>query len=104
MASKMGLTRKQFWWLVIFVIGLFLPGAYGFVEKFAILVVLLFTDNDGGFTIVPILNYLLVACGMLCLFAWAVAHGMFRDIEAPKHELLRRERMLDEEQGIHWES
>jgi uncharacterized repeat protein (TIGR01451 family) len=49
---------------------------------------LLAGDEEGAFTVVPILNYLLVSFGFLLLFVWAILHGMFRDIERPKHTSL----------------
>lgn len=98
---KLSRGHKILLW--VFVLGLFVPGAVGFAEKFAIFVRMLYTAEQGGFTIVPVLTYLLVACGMLCLFAWAVTHGMFRDIERPKYDMLEREKELDHDEGIEWE-
>lgn len=51
--------------------------------------------EDGGFALVPIMNYLLVSTGFLLLFVAALLHGMFRDIEQPKREMLEREALLD---------
>ena len=34
------------------------------------------------------------------LFAWAARNGMFRDIEAPKFQMLENERRLDASQNI----
>jgi hypothetical protein len=51
--------------------------------------------EDGGFALVPILNYLLVSAGFLLLFFAALLHGMFRDIEKPKHQMLENEALLD---------
>jgi hypothetical protein len=30
---------------------------------------------------------------------WAAAHGMFRDVESPKYDMLVHEEMLDGERG-----
>lgn len=97
------LSRKHRVLLWLFVLFLLVPGAVGFLDKLVMFFRVLFTTQDGGFAIVPILNYLLVAAGLLCLFAWAVAHGMFRDIERPKYDMLEREKALDHEEGIDWE-
>lgn len=51
--------------------------------------------EDGGFALVPLMNYLLVSAGFLLLFLAAMLHGMFRDIERPKREMLEQERLLD---------
>ena len=45
------------------------------------------------------MNYLLASLGFFFLFCWAIYHGMFRDIEAPKYTMLENERMLDDEDG-----
>ncbi len=51
---------------------------------------------DGGFAMVPVLNYLLVSIGFFLLFCAAILHGMFRDIEKPKRDMLEKEWVLDE--------
>lgn len=73
-----------------------IPGGYGFVEKFIQFArTLALGPDEGGFTIIPIMNYLVVTAGMVCLLMWAVMHGMFRDIEKPKYTMLEREAQLD---------
>src|SRR5579883_2363339 len=81
------------WLLAIFIL---LPAAYGFGRKFYELVVLV-GDEEGAFTIMPIVNYLLASLGFAMLFLWAIFHGMFRDIEAPKETMLANEAKLDAE-------
>ncbi len=71
------------------------PGAYGFTEKLVQFVRTLNTDNEAGFTIIPISNYFLIAGGMACMLFWAMSNGMFRDIEKPKYTMLQREAELD---------
>ncbi len=78
-----------------------IPAAYGFVNKF-IEFARTFGTDDGGFVIVPMLNYLCVAAGFICLLVWAVAHGMFNDIEKPKFTMLEREAELDRQEGRAW--
>jgi hypothetical protein len=51
--------------------------------------------SEGAFALVPILNYLLVSFGFLLLFGGAILHGMFRDIERPKFNMLENETILD---------
>lgn len=72
------------------------PALLGFAAKFREFL-LLVGDEEGAFTVMPILNYLLVTVGFLLLFGWAVLHGMFRDIERPKYTMLAREEQLDDE-------
>jgi len=73
-----------------------LPAMYGFGTKFFEFLRLV-GDEDGAFTVVPILNYLLVSLGFLLLFGWALLHGMFRNIEEPAQAMLAHEQQLDEE-------
>lgn len=88
--------------IAVIAAGIILPGGYGFIEKFVQFVRTLNTEEGGGFTIIPIMNYLLVAAGFTCLLVWAVAHGMFRDVEKPKYTMLDREAALDRREGRAW--
>ncbi len=74
------------------------PSLWGFGTKFLELVSLVRGDVDGAFAITPVVNYLLASLGFLCLFGWAAAHGMFHDIERPKHTMLQNEALLDSPQ------
>jgi len=71
------------------------PALYGFSAKFYELVALVRGDSDGAFAAAPITNYLLASLGFACLFGWATANGMFRDIELPKQTMLEHEALLD---------
>ena len=42
---------------------------------------------------------LLMGLAALCAFLWAVASGVFRNVEAIKHEVLRLETEGDEQPG-----
>lgn len=83
--------------MAVLALVILVPALYGFGTKFRELVVLV-GDEEGAFTVVPILNYLLVTLGFLMLFGWALMHGMFRDIERPKMTMLENERLLDEQE------
>ncbi len=72
------------------------PALVGFAIKFREFLTLV-ASEEGAFTVVPVLNYLLVSTGFLLLFLWALWHGMFRDIEKPKFTMLDNERRLDAE-------
>jgi hypothetical protein len=80
--------------MVVLALVILLPALFGFGTKFREFL-LLVGDEDGAFTVMPILNYLLVSLGFLGLFLWAVLHGMFRDIEKPKYRMLLNEQRLD---------
>ncbi len=47
-------------------------------------------DELAGFAFDPIMVYGFVALGFLFLLAWAFLAGQFRDIERPKHDMLKR--------------
>lgn len=81
-------------------VGIIVPGGYGFIEKFIQFIRTLRTDEGGGFTIVPITNYLIMAAGFTCLLIWATTRGMFRDIEKPKFTMLEREAQLEQHERM----
>ena len=80
----------------IFALVILLPSLYGFANKFREFILIYRGEVDGVFAITPIVNYLLASLGFFFLFCWAIAHGMFRDIERPKYTMLEIERELDE--------
>jgi hypothetical protein len=98
--SKSSSTRRsQIITTIVFALVILIPSMYGFANKFREFILLYRGDVDGVFAITPIVNYLLASLGFFFLFCWAVAHGMFRDIEKPKYAMLENERRLDLEQG-----
>ena len=48
------------------------------------------SEEMSDFAADPIIIYGFVAAGFLCLLAWAYMTGQFKDIEAPKYEMLTR--------------
>jgi nitrogen fixation-related uncharacterized protein len=88
--------RRLNWTTVILAVVILVPACYGFSKKFVEFLALA-GDEQGAFTVVPILNYLLAGLGFLMLFLWGIWHGMFRDIEQPKHTMLANEAKLDAE-------
>jgi hypothetical protein len=75
------------------------PALVGFGMKFREFIALS-GDDAGAFTVVPIINYLLATAGFFILLFWAILHGMFRNIEQPKHTMLEQEAELDEDERI----
>lgn len=47
-------------------------------------------DELAGFAFDPIMIYAFVAVGFLFMLAWAYMSGQFRNIEEPKHDMLKR--------------
>ena len=89
------------WTLVatlILAVLILIPSMLGFVNKFVEFYHVVKGEADGAFALTPIVNYLLASLGFFCLLVWAVFHGMFHDIEAPKRKMLETERLLDQQQ------
>ncbi len=89
-------SRGKRIFLIVFALAILAPAGYGFVEKLMLFVLAVKRDLIAGFTIVPVVNYLIVTAGMACLLVWAIINGMFRNIEAPKYHMLEQEEALDE--------
>lgn len=81
--------------VVIMAIVILVPTAYGFGARFWEFIKTFTSVDGGGFTIVPIMNYTLISLGFVFLLVWAVANGMFRDVEGPKYTMLKTEEQLD---------
>lgn len=88
--------------IVCIALMILLPASYGFVEKLALFILAIRKDQVAAFTIIPVANYLIVTAGMACLLVWAIAHGMFRDVEKPKYDMLEREETLDRHDRGDW--
>lgn len=82
---------------IVLALVILVPALIGFGIKFREFL-LLAADPEGSFTLMPVLNYLMVSLGFLFLFGWAMIHGMFRDIEKPKFTMMENEELLDEEE------
>jgi hypothetical protein len=88
-------ARVRRWVTGVLAFAILIPSLWGFGSKFVEFIAIYRGEADGAFAISPILNYLLASMGFLCLFGWATFHGMFRDIEAPKYDMLENENRLD---------
>ncbi len=95
---RSGPAKRRMQWVVLaMALAILVPSLYGFGTKFLEFIALYRGDVEGAFAISPIINYLLASLGFLFLFAWAMMHGMFRDIEQPKYTMLENEQRLDAE-------
>ena len=81
--------------LIVMAIIILVPSMMGFVAKFIEFIHTFQGDSDGAFAITPMLNYLLASVGFFCMLIWAIANGMFHDMERPKHYMLDVEEQLD---------
>jgi fatty acid desaturase len=88
-------SRKRRLLMILLALVILVPALLGFGKKFLEFLALI-GDEEGSFAVAPVLNYLLASLGFLLLFFWAIFHGMFRDIEKPKHDMLEREHWLEE--------
>jgi len=96
MISPITPSRRQFFITIILAVVILVPSVWGFGMKFIEFIALFRGSPEGVFAISPITNYLLASLGFFCLLCWAIAHGMFSDVEKPKYTMLETERFLDE--------
>jgi hypothetical protein len=82
--------------LIVIALLILIPSMLGFCAKFIEFLHVFRGEAEGAFAIAPVLNYVLASLGFLSLLVWAIANGMFHDVEGPKYEMLHRERVLDE--------
>ncbi len=94
--SRVATSRASRYVTLALAIVILVPSLFGFGSKFLEFVALARGEVDGAFALTPVVNYLLASLGFLCLFGWAMLHGMFRNIEEPKYQLLENEERLDE--------
>lgn len=80
--------RAVFVWTMI--VGLVLSGL-AFAYKVAEFIFTMSAPEAKGFADVPVTIYFIVAAGWLCLLAWCVMTGKFKDLERTKFELLELE-------------
>lgn len=85
------------WITLAFAIVILTPSMVGFIMKFYEFIHTFRDDAQGAFAITPMVNYLLASLGFFFLLLWATVNGMFQDMEKPKHVMLDREMMLDEQ-------
>jgi hypothetical protein len=90
---------KAIYFTAAFAILILVPSLIGFAMKFREFLAL-WNDEDGAFTVVPVVNYLLATAGFFLLLCWATLHGMFRNIERPKYDMLRQEQELEEDEKM----
>ncbi|HRX86098.1 MAG TPA: hypothetical protein P5572_13845 [Phycisphaerae bacterium] len=108
MIKRSSISTGHRLFLLIFALIFFVPAGIGFADK---LYAFFFVSGlkpdgrfaDGRFALIPLMNYLLVFGGMFCLLIWAIANGMFKDVEAPKYTMLENERELDAAEGFAWD-
>lgn len=88
--------RMARWITAALAVSILLPSLFGFGCKLLEFIRLVSGEVDGAFAISPVANYLLASTGFFFVLLWAICNGMFHDIELPKHDLLERERELDQ--------
>lgn len=102
MSWKTGNTLKTSV-LVFMAIAILIPSMIGFVAKFIEFIHTFRGSTEGAFAITPMLNYLLASLGFFCMLIWAIANGMFRNMEDPKFDMLRMEDELNAAAAKHQE-
>ena len=90
-------ASRGHWVTLAFAVIILTPSMIGFVMKFSEFIHTFRGESEGAFAITPMVNYLLASLGFFCLLLWSAVNGMFHDMEKPKHLMLQREMMLDED-------
>ncbi len=83
----------------ILAFAILIPSLLGFGGKLVELFRLVDGDPSGAFALSPITNYLSASLGFLFLFFWAIAQGMFHDIERPKYTMLELDEKINRASG-----
>ena len=101
-AKKARSPKSGRWFLWIFGPTVIVVAGTAFIFKLTEFI--LVATNEGpdamGTFLIPVMNYLLVAAGFLCLFLWAYFTGQYRDVEAPKYRMLEMQAEIDREEGV----
>jgi nitrogen fixation-related uncharacterized protein len=89
------------WFLWIFGPAVILVAGTAFVFKLTEFILIATSRGPEalGSFLIPVLNYLLVAAGFLCLFFWAYFNGQFSDVEAPKYRMLELQKEINEREA-----
>jgi len=70
---------------------------------FKLIEFIMVATNEGpdamGTFLIPVMNYILVAAGFLCLFLWAYFTGQYRDVEGPKYRMLEMQHEIDRQES-----
>jgi nitrogen fixation-related uncharacterized protein len=86
------------WFLWIFGPAVIVVAGTAFIFKLTEFIFV--ATNEGpdalGSFLIPVMNYLLVAAGFLCMFFWAYFTGQFSDVEAPKYRMLEMQGEIDQ--------
>jgi len=54
---------------------------------------------EAKFALIPVALYFCTAVGFMCLFLYAVMHGMLSDIEGPKYRMLEEAEELEQREA-----
>ena len=89
------------WFLWIFGPTVIVVAGVAFIFKLTEFIYVATNDGPDSMAtfLIPVMNYLLVAAGFLCLFFWAYFTGQYRDVEAPKYRMLEMQEEIDREDG-----
>jgi cbb3-type cytochrome oxidase maturation protein len=70
-------------------------GGLGFVYKLVQFSKEAIGAEATSFAAIPVITYSCVALGFVSMFLWSLSRGQFRDVEKPKHRMLRREELYE---------
>lgn len=95
-SARLSRSQRWFFWSMLAAV---LAGGCGFVYKLIQFAHEALESETASFAVAPIVVYMLVALGFVCLFTWGLLRGQWSDVEGPKQRLLENEERY-EQRGI----
>ncbi len=86
-------------WVWIFLWTITVLAGFGFVFKVVEFTRAWATGGSANFAIVPVVSYLAVALGFLCIFIWSFIRGEYKDVERVKYRMLEMQDEIDARGG-----
>lgn len=92
-------TGKNPLWVWIFLWSITILAGVGFAFKLFEFTRAWATGGAANFAIVPVVSYLAVAVGFLCIFVWSFNRGEYKDVERAKYRMLEMQDEIDARGG-----
>ncbi len=86
-------------WVWIFLWSMTILAGSGFIFKLIEFTLAWARGGAASFAIVPVVSYLAIAAGFLCIFIWSFNRGEYRDVERPKYRMLELQDEIDAKGG-----
>lgn len=86
-------------WVWIFLWSMTILAGSGFIFKLIEFTLAWAKGGAASFAIVPVVSYLAVAAGFLCIFLWSFNRGEYKDVERAKYRMLELQDEIDARGG-----